>query len=145
MKADAIDSGLKKLEDDYIRALNLNESNTIEQFIETFLYDSWNYNEQNMELIKSVMGRFSRGDIHQTTFSQSFDRMITHLHEKLSTVDQDRNFPIVHSKTGASILVSFVDGLIIQYFAGIYSVGDLRKQTPQLKESILNAISISDR
>ncbi|MCR8849820.1 hypothetical protein NQ095_15480 [Rossellomorea sp. SC111] len=140
-----IDSGLKKLEDNYIQALNLNESNTIEQFIETFLYDSWEYNEENMELIISVMGRVNRGDIHQTIFSQSFDRMITHLQKKLSKVDHDRNFPIVHSKTGASILVSFVDGMIIQYFAGIYSVGDLRKLTPQLKQSILNAISISGR
>lgn len=144
MSTDVMDSGLKKLEDDYIRALNINESSTIEQFIQTFLYDSWDYNEQNIELIKTVMGRYSRGEIHQTTFSLSFDRMVNHLQKRLSEVDRNLDYPIVHSKIGASILVSFVDGFIIQYFAGIYSVDDLRKLTPKLKESILNALSISD-
>ncbi|RBP03436.1 hypothetical protein [Rossellomorea aquimaris] len=144
MRTDGIDSGLKKLEEDYIRALNLNESSTIEEFIQTFLYDSWDYNEQNMEMIASVMGRYSRGEINQTTFGPSFDRMVNHLRGKLSKVDSQHDYPMIHSKMGASILVSLVDGLVIQYFAGVYSMDELRKLTPQLKRSVLNALSISD-
>ncbi|BCB02678.1 hypothetical protein [Bacillus sp. KH172YL63] len=137
---DSMDKNLKKLEDDYIEALDSNGSSTVEEFIDSFLYDSWDYNEQNMDLITTVMSRYSRGEITTPTFRDSFNRMVEHLQHQLAALDHTHDYPLLHSKHGASILVSMVDGLVVQYFLGVYSADALRDMTPTLKEVILNAL-----
>ncbi|KHE67880.1 hypothetical protein [Halobacillus sp. BBL2006] len=135
-----MDTILKQLEDDYVKAVKGNSSRNVEDFIEQFLYDSWDYNDQNIDLIKAVMSRYTQGEIYETTFSGAFNEMVDHLQEKLQQLDEEEIYPMIHTPWGGSFLVSFVDGLVIQYFTGIYSVEDLRKLTPQLKEVILNAL-----
>ncbi|EDL65612.1 hypothetical protein [Bacillus sp. SG-1] len=136
-----MDANLKQLEDDYIEALDANGSRSVEDFIQKFLNDSWEYNQSNLEMIKSVMSRYTKGEISKSTFSESFSRMVNHLQKKLSVLDENNDFPLLHTSLGASVLVSFVDGLVIQYYAGVYSVEDLRQLTPHLKSVILNALS----
>ncbi len=136
-----MDSILKKLEDDYIEALDNNKCTTVEDFVEQFLTDSWDYNHQNMKLIKSVMSRYTQGEIYQYKFSGAFNEMVDHLQKKLADLDKVNTYPLVHSPLGASVLVAFVDGLVIQLFAGVYELEDLRKQTPALKSVILKALA----
>lgn len=135
-----MDANLKQLEDDYIEALNANESSTIEDFIQQFLYDSWEYNQSNLEMIKSVMSRYTKGEISKSTYSESFSRMVNHLQKKLSELDVNNDFPLIHSGLGASVLVSFVDGLVIQFYAGVYSIEELNQFTPHYKNVLLNAL-----
>ncbi|WP_409254071.1 hypothetical protein V1502_09285 [Bacillus sp. SCS-153A] len=135
-----IDDLLKRLEDDYIKALDSNECSTVEGFIQQFLDDSWEYNQSNIDMITSVMSRYTKGELKKTTFSESFSRMVNHLQKKLSKLDADKEYPLIHSDLGASVLVSFVDGLVIQYYIGVYSAGDLKKLSSQLKQVVLNAL-----
>ena len=81
-----MDADLKQLEDDYIEALDANESSTVEDFIQQFLNASWEYNQSNLEMIKSVMSRYTKGEISKATFSESFSRMVNHLQKKLSEI-----------------------------------------------------------
>lgn len=135
-----MDDLLKQLEDDYIHALNNNQCENVEDFIEQFLYDSWDYNDRNIDMIKSVMSRYTQGKVYQTTFAGAFNEMVDHLQSKLTELDQDNKYPMIHHNLGASILVAFVDGLVVQYYTGIYSVKDLQDKTPQFKKTILSAL-----
>ncbi|MFC7319573.1 hypothetical protein [Halobacillus campisalis] len=135
-----MDSILANLEGEYIRALNGNDSTNIEEFVEQFLYDSWDYNDRNIESIQKVMSRYSGGEIHANTFAGSFQKMVDHLQKKLASLDEDDQYPMVHSPLGASILVAFVDGLVIQYYTAVYTVDDLKEATPHFKQIILNAL-----
>ncbi len=134
------DALLTQLEDDYIQAVKGNDSSTVEGFIEHFLYDSWEYNERNLDKIKSVLGRYEHEDIDQATFRRSFKKMIGHLQTKLAELDRDKEYPVLHSNHGASLLVAFVDGLVIQYEIGIYDAGQLKGMTPYLKSVILQSL-----
>jgi hypothetical protein len=134
------DEALKRLEEDYVKAVNENESTNVEDFIEQFLYDSWEYNDQNIDMIKSVLGRYSSGRISQGTFRSSFNYMTEELHIKLRELDQEKIYPVLQSKDGASMLVAFVDGLVLQYYIGTYDVDDLKGMTPYLKRVILQML-----
>ena len=90
-----MDKILKELEADYVKAVKDNECTTVEAFIEQFLYDSWSYNEQNMESIKTVMSRYSQGEINPNTFSGAFNGMLDHVQRKLEELDSDKNYSII--------------------------------------------------
>ncbi|WP_175987447.1 hypothetical protein [Bacillus sp. Marseille-Q1617] len=135
-----IDERLKRLEEDYVKAVKENDSTNIEDFIEQFLYDSWEYNDRNIDRIKSVLSRYSSGRISQGTFHSSFNYMTEELHVKLRQLDQEKVYPVLHSKDGASMLVAFVDGLVLQYYIGIYDVDGLRGMTPYIKRVILQML-----
>ncbi|WEG17310.1 hypothetical protein PQ478_02065 [Alkalihalophilus pseudofirmus] len=135
-----MDKLLRQLESDYIKAVKDNENTTVEGFIEQFLYDSWDYNDKNLEDIKSVLGRYSDGEIYQGTFSKSFTEMLKHLKMKLQQLDSAMEYPVLHTNNGASLLVAFVDGLVIQYYVGIYNVEKLREMTSYIKSVILHAL-----
>ncbi|SDW00091.1 hypothetical protein SAMN05421781_0041 [Marinococcus luteus] len=137
-----MDELLQQLEEDYVQAVKSNESKNIEDFVEQFLYDSWAYNENNIENIKSVLSRYTRNEIYRATFSGSFNEMVEHLQQKLKQLDQSGKYPVVHTNNGASVLVAFVDGLVIQYYVGIYSVSQLRSMTPFFKRLILEALKV---
>ncbi|WP_066173598.1 hypothetical protein [Bacillus marinisedimentorum] len=131
---------LSQLEDDYVQAVKGNESVTVEDFIEQFLYDSWEYNVRNMDKLKRVLTRYESGDIDQGSFTKSFKKMVGHLQVKLAELDQDKAYPVLHSNHGASLLVAFVDGLIVQHYAGVYDADQLRDMTPYLQRVILGAL-----
>ena len=38
------------------------------------------------------------------------------------------------------MLIAFVDGLVVQYFAGVYTVVQLKDMTPQVKQVVLQAL-----
>lgn len=137
---DNMDETLKKLENDYVKAVRDNEHQTVEGFIEQFLYDSWEYNDQNIDMIQSAMKKYAQGKIEKSTFQGAFNEMVDHLYDRLEELDEDKRYPMLHQPTGASILVALVDGLVIQYFTNVYSVEDLQSLTPHLKETILNAL-----
>ena len=137
---DNLDEDLKRLEDDYVEAVRNNNSKTVEGFVEKFMYDSWDYNEQNIDLIQSVLRRYAKGEIHKTSFQGAFNEMVDYVHEKLVELDAEGQFPVIHQPNGASILVSLVDGLVIQYYTNVYSVEYLKEMTPQLVQMILNAL-----
>ncbi len=42
------------------------------------------------------------------------------------------------------MLVAFVDGLVIQYYIGVYEVAQLREMTPYLKRVLLQALRTED-
>ncbi|WP_226579648.1 hypothetical protein [Halobacillus litoralis] len=135
-----MDELLKKLEDDYVEAVTGNESTTVEEFVHEFLMDSWEYNDRNIENIKAVMSRYSKGDIYKHTFSGAFNEMVDYVQDKLTSLDQEKEYPLIHQPYGASVMISFVDGLVIQYYTGCYDVEQLRNMTPQIKQIILNAL-----
>ncbi|WP_079475968.1 hypothetical protein [Marinococcus halophilus] len=137
-----MDEILSRLEEDYVKAVKGNESGNVEDFVEKFLYDSWAYNEENMDNIKSVLSRYTRKEIHQSTFSGSFNEMVGHLQKKLKELDRDKNYPALHTDYGASVVVAFVDGLIIQYYVGVYSIDQLKNMTPAFKRLILEALTV---
>lgn len=139
-----MDQILQELEYDYVQALKDNEADTVEEFIEQFLYDSWEYNEKNMENIKLVFSRFAEGDIFSKTFGGAFNEMVDHLQEKLETLDQNGDYPVIRQGAGASLVVAFVDGLVIQYYTGAHSIEGLREKTPLLKNVLLNSLQAED-
>ncbi|WP_281974428.1 hypothetical protein [Halobacillus litoralis] len=141
---DQMDKTLKQLEDDYIKAVKDNKNTTIDGFVEQFLYDSWNYNYENLELIQAVLRKYAQGDISKTIFQGAFNEMTDHLQGKLRELDPDQLYPLVHQPIGASILVSCVDGMIIQYFTNVYSIEDLNEMTPQIKRMLLNALGTNE-
>ncbi|MYL19529.1 hypothetical protein GLW04_06465 [Halobacillus litoralis] len=136
-----MDELLEKLEDDYLSALKHNDSKSVDEFIDQFLYDSWEYNDRNMEDIKEVMGRYTEGGIKVRTFSGAFNEMVDYLKETLESLDPSGEYPLLHTPYGASALVAFVDGLIIQYFTGVYTVDDLKEITPGLKQMLLTTLA----
>lgn len=137
---EGMDEILKKLEEDYIKAVKENESRSVEEFVEQFLYDSWTYNDENLQNIKTVLSRYSTGEVYSTTFIGTFNEMVDHLRVKLQELDPEQAYPALHHQHGASILVAFVDGMVIQYFIGVYTVEQLREMTPYLKQVILQAL-----
>ncbi|WP_235062600.1 hypothetical protein [Thalassobacillus devorans] len=90
------------------------------------------------------MSRYNQGEIHPGTFSSAFNEMVDHLLIKLQDLDQDKAYPVIHSDHGASMLVAFVDGLVIQYYIGVYEVAQLREMTPYLKRVLLQALRTED-
>ena len=84
---DRMDEALKKLEEDYLDAVENNDSDSVEEFIEAFLYDSWSYNERNLATIKTAMSRYSQQQIDVDTFSNSFKRMVDRVQEKLQELE----------------------------------------------------------
>ncbi|WP_252315032.1 hypothetical protein [Sinobaca sp. H24] len=137
---EGMDEILKKLEDDYIKAVKENESRSVEEFVEHFLYDSWTYNDENIQDIKTVLSRYSTGEVYSTTFIGAFNEMVDHLRAKLQELDTEQAYPALHNQHGASFLVAFVDGMVIQYFIGVYTVEQLREMTPYLKQVMLQAL-----
>ncbi|GGC77589.1 hypothetical protein GCM10007216_05160 [Thalassobacillus devorans] len=135
-----MDELLKQLEDDYIKAVKDNDRATVERFIEKFLYDSWDYNEENIDSIKYVLKRYSNGEIAQGTFSGAFNEMVDHLQAKLERLDHEKEYAVLHTDKGASLLVAFVDGLVLQYYLDVYDVEQLKEMTPYLKQVILQAL-----
>ncbi len=128
---DEMDELLEKLEDDYVKAVKNIESKRVEDFVEQFLYDSWNYNEKNIGNIKKVLSRYTSREINQRILTESFfDIMIDHLRDRLVQLDRNKEYPVLHSTHGASLLVAQVDGLVLQYYIGIYSADKLREMTP---------------
>lgn len=135
-----MDEALKKLEEDYLDAVENNDSASVEEFIEAFLYDSWSYNERNLATIKTAMSRYSQQQIDVDTFSNSFKRMVDRVQEKLQELDGQSHYPVIQDGRGASLLIAFVDGLVIQYFAGTYTIEQLEKDTPYLMRAILQLL-----
>ncbi|EGA88342.1 hypothetical protein GPDM_15819 [Planococcus donghaensis MPA1U2] len=135
-----MDKALKELEQDYLDAVDNNSSSTVEAFVETFLYDSWSYNEQNLDRIKTVMSRYSQEQINAQTFSSSFSRMVDKVQGKLEELDMDKQYPVIQDGQGASLLIAIVDGLVIQYFAGTYPTDELEKRTPYFTRFITQAL-----
>ncbi|WP_244199342.1 hypothetical protein [Halobacillus trueperi] len=135
-----MDELLKGLEDDYVKAVRGNKAKSVDAFVEQFLYDSWDYNDQNIETIKAVMSRYTQGEIYETTFSGAFNEMVDHVQEKLEELDSYKEYPVIQDGQGASILIAFVDGLVIQYFTGCCTVDQLKGLVPQHKKILLQAL-----
>jgi hypothetical protein len=72
------------------------------------------------------------------TFSTAFKDMITPIQRKLEELDKDIHFPMIHTTRGASFLVALVDGLVIQYYVGIFEIDQLKEMSPHLTSIILN-------
>ncbi|WP_347861882.1 hypothetical protein U0355_01325 [Salimicrobium sp. PL1-032A] len=135
-----MDELLKGLEDDYVQAIKGNDAANVETFVEQFLYDSWNYNDQNIETIKTVMSRYSKGEIYETTFSGAFNEMVDHVQDKLEELDASKEYPVIQEGQGASTLIAFVNGLVVQYFTGCCTADDLRNRVPRHKKILLHAL-----
>ncbi|MFB1081909.1 hypothetical protein [Jeotgalibacillus sp. JSM ZJ347] len=135
-----MDNLLEELENDYIYAVENNKSETVEAYIEQFLYDSWIYNHDNIGKIKSVLSRYAEGEINQQVFSGSFHKMVTHLHGRLKQLDYKHEYPLLHNQNAASLFVALIDGLVIQYYVGIYNVDQLKDMTPFLKQMIIQTL-----
>ncbi|MFJ6414345.1 hypothetical protein ACIQLG_16305 [Terribacillus saccharophilus] len=129
---------LRQIKEDYLKAIYNNNSENVEEFIEQFLYDSWEYNEQNLEKLKDSLGDYSSGNIDNDTFRAAFKDMIDPIQRKLEELDADIHYPMIHTTRGASFLVAFVDGLVIQYYVGVYKIDQLKEMTPHLTSIILN-------
>jgi len=135
-----MDDRLKQLEEDYINAIKENEETSVEAFLENFLNDSWTYNEQHMDDITTVFQRYSNKDIPEDTMHGAFREMIDQLRLKLRQLDKDRASPLLHSEDGTNLLVAAVDGLVLQYYLGVYDIEELRNRTPLIKKVILNML-----
>ncbi len=133
---------LQQLEHDYVKAIDDNQSTTVEHFIEQFLYDSWTYNDQHLADIQLVLRHYSGQTMDPGTFNRSFQYMVQCLQTKLEHLDQTREYPMLHTSYGASLLVATVDGLIVQYYASIYNVDQLRAMTPGLTTVVLQSLKI---
>ena len=104
-----MDEALGKLEEDYLDAVDNNQSNSVEAFVEAFLHDSWSYNERNLATIKTAMSRYSQQQIDVDTFSSSFQRMVDRVQEKLQGLDEGGRYPVIQEGRGASLMIAFVD------------------------------------
>ncbi|WP_423189005.1 hypothetical protein ACO1PF_10485 [Alkalibacterium sp. f15] len=137
-----MDGLLKQLEDDYIKSVKENESSNVEAFIESFLYASWTYNEQHMEEITTVLSRYSKEEIPKSTMNGAFSEMTDQLRLKLQQLDKEKEYPLLHSDHGSNLIVALVDGLMVQYFVGVYDMERLRELTPFLKKVTLNTLRL---
>lgn len=131
---------LKKLESDYIQSVKENDSADVETFLESFLLSSWDYNEQNMNDIKAVFSSYEKDIVSKPTFRRLFNEMVKHLHIKLEELDKNGDYPLLHTQDGAAIIVSLVDGLVVQYYISVYDVENLKEMTPHLTRVILQAL-----
>ncbi|GAB2481003.1 hypothetical protein GCM10008929_03190 [Alkalibacterium psychrotolerans] len=131
---------LEKLRDDYIQSVRENDSDDVATFIERFLLSSWHYNEQHMNDIKAVFSSYEQGQLSKQTFSHLFNEMVKHLHSKLEKLDTKHDYPLLHTQDRAAIIVSLVDGLVVQYYISAYDVNDLKEVTPHLTPVILQAL-----
>lgn len=131
---------LEQLKDDYIQSVKENKSNDVPGFIETFLSSSWDYNEQHLDEIRTVFSSYEKGVLSKETFSNLFNEMVKHLHLKLEELDTAHEYPLLHTQDGAAIIVSLVDGLILQYYVNVYEINDLKRMTPHLTRVILQAL-----
>lgn len=131
---------LEKLRDDYIQSVKDNDSRDVATFIETFLSSSWDYNEQHMNEIKAVFSSYEKGELSRQTFSNLFNEMVEHLHIKLEKLDTEYEYPLLHTQDGAAIIVSLVDGLVVQHYISVYDVKNLKEMTPHLTRIILQAL-----
>ncbi|SIS46271.1 hypothetical protein [Salimicrobium flavidum] len=96
--------------------------------------------KRTIENIKLVFSRYVEGDINVRTFGGAFNEMVDHLQRKLENLDQNGDYPGIHSGEGASLLVAFVDGLIVQYYTGAHDIEALNDKTPFLKSVLLNSL-----
>lgn len=137
-----MDHLLEELEKDYINAVENNANENVEAYIEQFLYDSWIYNHANIHKIKSVLSRYADGEINQQVFSESFSKMVEHLHVRLMQLDKAKEYPLLHAQNAASLFVALIDGLVVQYYVGIYSTDHLKAMTPTLKKVIVQTLKM---
>lgn len=131
---------LSELKEEYIRSIEEDDSDSLDEFLSGFLSRSWEYNSQNMEKIRTVFADYERGDIPEDNFSASFKEMNLCLREKLRELDPGKNYPLLHSKEGVSLVVSLVDGLVLQYYIGLYDIEELNNRTSNLKNVLLHAL-----
>lgn len=131
---------LSELKEEYITSIEEDHSGSLDTFLSGFLSRSWDDNRQNMEKIKAVFADCERGDIPEDTFSESFKEMTLCLSEKWRELNPGKNYPLLHSKEGVSLVVSLVDGLVLQYYIGLYDIEELNNRTSKVKNVLLHAL-----
>ncbi|MCA0171974.1 hypothetical protein [Bacillus sp. RAR_GA_16] len=113
------------------------EGQTVPEFVENFIYGSMDYNEENLPKLTEEMGKQAQGHDPEN-FKKAFDEMLLYLRDRFVALDPDKEYWPLHYREGVSAFVAMIDGLIVQYFSGLYSVEDLKERTPLFAAIILN-------
>ena len=109
----------------------------IPEFVENFIYGSMDYNEENLPKLTEEMGKQAQSQ-EPEEFKKAFDEMLLYLRDRFVALDPNKEYWPLHYREGVSAFVAMIDGLIVQYFSGLYSVEALKERTPLFAAVILN-------
>lgn len=113
------------------------EGENVPEFVENFIYGSMEYNDVNLPKLTEEMSKQAQNK-EPEEFKRAFDEMLLYLRDRFVSLDPDKKYWPLHYREGVSAFVAMIDGLVVQYFSGLYSVDDLKERTPLFAAIILN-------
>ncbi|MBN8207859.1 hypothetical protein JI666_03750 [Bacillus sp. NTK071] len=113
------------------------EGESVPEFVENFIYGSMEYNDVNLPKLTEEMSKQAQNK-EPEEFKRAFDEMLLYLRDRFVALDPDKKYWPLHYREGVSAFVAMIDGLVVQYFSGLYSVDDLRERAPLFAAIILN-------
>ncbi|WLR60140.1 hypothetical protein [Guptibacillus hwajinpoensis] len=132
-----MNKNLYQLTQEYEKFTDDCKGETVPEFVENFIYGSMDYNEQNLPKLTEEMGKQAKNQ-EPEEFKRAFDEMLLYLRDRFMALDPDKEYWLLHYREGVSAFVAMIDGLIVQYFSGLYTVEELKERTPLFAAVILN-------
>lgn len=140
-----MNENLYKLTMDYEHAIDNCEGSTVPEFIYNFIYGSMDYNKENLDRLKEEMSKQAQNH-EPEEFKRAFDEMLLYLRDKFIDLDPDNEYWPLHYREGVSAFVAMIDGLVIQYFSGLYSVDDLKERSLFFADTIVHGfVSVDEK
>ncbi|WP_270182251.1 hypothetical protein [Alkalihalobacillus sp. CinArs1] len=135
-----MNENLSRLMLDYENAIDCCEGETVPEFIENFIYGSMDYNKDNFDKIQAEMSKQAQNK-EPKEFKRAFDEMLLYLRDKFIELDPQKEYWALHYREGVSAFVAMIDGLVIQYFSGLYSVDDLKERSKLFSDIIIRGFA----
>ncbi|MFK3958880.1 hypothetical protein [Guptibacillus hwajinpoensis] len=132
-----MNKNLYQLTQEYEKFTDDCKGETVPEFVENFIFGSMDYNEQNLPKLTEEMGKQAQNQ-EPEEFKRAFDEMLLYLRDRFMALDPDKEYWPLHYREGVSSFVAMIDGLIVQYFSGLYTVEELKERTPLFAAVILN-------
>ncbi len=132
-----MNQNLYRLTQEYEKFTDECMGETVPEFVENFIYGSMDYNEENLPKLTEEMGKQAQNH-EPEEFRRAFDEMLLYLRNRFVALDPNKEYWPLHYREGVSAFVAMIDGLIVQYFSGLYTVDDLKERTPLFAAVILN-------
>ncbi|TKD71279.1 hypothetical protein [Pseudalkalibacillus hwajinpoensis] len=116
------------------------KGDSVPEFVENFIYGSMEYNDVNLPKLTEEMSKQAQNK-EPEEFKRAFDEMLLYLRDRFVALDPYKKYWPLHYREGVSAFVAMIDGLVVQYFSGLYSVDDLKERTPLFAAIILNGFN----
>ncbi|WP_377888909.1 hypothetical protein [Alkalihalobacillus sp. R86527] len=131
-----MNENLYRLTLEYEDAIDCCKGETVPEFIENFIYGSMDYNKDNFDKLQAEMSKQAQNQ-EPEEFKRAFDEMLLYLRDKFIELDLKQEYWALHYREGVSAFIAMIDGLVIQYFSGLYSVDDLKERSQLFADIIV--------